>query len=136
MPRYARLALLVLALIVVLLGLGYVWGSSGRSAAESALQTARQGLDIAEARGHLLDARVSLYNMNFGEASKRLEDAKDPLRRTRDRYRQDGDDDAARNVTTALERIDEAQRLAGQLDQAANSKAGEALDAIRLATSG
>jgi hypothetical protein len=135
MPRFARLALIVLALIVVLLGLGYVWGSSGRSAAEDALQGARQGLDIAEARGHLLDARVSLYNMNFGEASKRLEDAKDPLRRTRDRYRQGGDDDAARNITTALERIDEAQRLAGQLDQAANSKAGEALDAIRLATS-
>jgi hypothetical protein len=135
MPRFARLALIVLAIIVVLLGLGYVWGSAGRSAAEDALEGARQGLDIAEARGHLLDARVSLYNMNFGEASKRLEDAKDPLRRTRDRYRQDGDDDAARNVTTALERIDEAQRLAGQLDQASNSKAGEALDAIRLATS-
>jgi hypothetical protein len=31
--------------------------------------------------------------------------------------------------------VEEAQRLAGKLDQAANSKAGEALEAIKVATS-
>jgi hypothetical protein len=136
MQRIGRLALIGLAVVVVLLGLGYAWGSSGRSAAEHALDDLRQDLDVAEARGHLLDARVSLYNMNFGDAAKRFEEAKDPLRRTRARYQDTGNDDAARSITTALERIDEAQRLAGQLDPGANSKAGEALEAIRVATSG
>jgi hypothetical protein len=135
MQRVLRLALIGLAVAIVLLGLGYAWGSAGRSAAEEALRGTRQGLDIAEARGHLLDARVSLYNMNFGDAARRFEETKDPLRRTRQRYVDAGDQDAARSITTALERIDEAQRLAGQLDPAANSKAGEALEAIRLATS-
>jgi hypothetical protein len=135
MPRTLRLALIGLAILIVVLGLGYVWGSAGRSVAEQALSETRQGLDVAEARGHLLDARVSLYNMNFGEAAKRFEDAKEPLRRTRQRYVDADNEEAARSITTALERIDEAQRLAGQLDPGANSKAGEALDAIRLATS-
>jgi len=30
--------------------------------------------------------------------------------------------------------VDEAQRLSGKLDQAANSRTGEALEAIRVAT--
>ena len=39
-----------------------------------------------------------------------------------------------RSVSAALEHLDEAQRLAGKLDAAANSKAGEALEAIKVAT--
>lgn len=120
--------------LVVCLGLGYAWGASGRGTAEDALADARQQLDLAEARGRLLDARVSLYNNNFGDASRGFEEAKDPLGRVRDRYREEGRRDAASGIETALQRIDEAQRLSGKLDQAANSKAAEALDAIRNAT--
>ncbi len=120
--------------LVVSLGLGYAWGASGRGEAEDALADARQQLDLAEARGRLLDARVSLYNNNFGDASRGFEEAKDPLGRVRDRYREEGRQDAASGIETALQRIDEAQRLSGKLDQAANSKAAEALDAIRNAT--
>ena len=39
-----------------------------------------------------------------------------------------------RSLSAALEHLDEAQRLAGKLDPAANSKAGEALEAIKVAT--
>jgi hypothetical protein len=78
---------------------------------------------------------VSLYNMNFGDASRRLEDAKEPLRRLRARYQDGGEGEAARSIGAALERVDEAQRLAGTLDPAANSKAGEALEAVRVAAS-
>ena len=46
-----------------------------------------------------------------------------------------GRTDAVRSIAAALEHVDEAQRLAGKLDQAANSKAGEALEAIKVATS-
>ena len=135
MVRFGRLALIVLAIVIVLLGLGYAWGAAGRSTVQSALDAAKQQLDIAEARGLVLDARVSLYNMNFGDASRRLDEAKDPLRRIRQRYADDGKDDAVRSIAAALEHVDEAQRLAGKLDPAANSKAGEAMEAIRVATS-
>jgi hypothetical protein len=135
MQRIGRLVLIGLVAVVIVLGVGYVWGASGRRTVQTALDDASQRLDVAEARGELLDARVSLYNMNFGDASKRLEEAKTPLRRLRQRYADDGKTDAARNIGTALEHVDEAQRLAGKLDQASNSKTGEALEAIRVATS-
>ena len=73
--------------------------------------------------------------MNFGDASRRLEEAKTPLRRTRDRYSENSKDQSARALATALEHVDEAQRLANKLDPAANTKAGEALEAIKVATS-
>ena len=135
MQRIAKLALAVVVAVIVVVGLGYAWGASGRSAMQSALDDARQRLDIAEARGNVLDARVSLYNMNFGDASRRFEEAKLPLRRIRDRFEDLGNTDAVRSLSAALEHLDEAQRLAGKLDPAANSKAGEALEAIKVATS-
>lgn len=135
MARAGKLVLMAVVALVVCLGLGYAWGASGRRAMQRAHDDARQQLDVAEARGHLLDARVSLYNMNFGDASRRLEEAKVPLRRTREWYSEQSKDDAARSIAAALEHVDEAQRLAGKLDPGANTKAGEALEAIRVATS-
>ena len=134
MNRTVKLPLVALGVGIVLLGLGYVWGASGRFSVESTLDETRQQLDVAQARGHILDARVSLYNMNFGEASRHFEEAKAPLRRMRQRYAASGRTDAVRSLSTALEHLEEAQRLAGKLEQAANTKAGEALDAIRAAT--
>jgi hypothetical protein len=135
MQRIGRLVLIGFVVVLVLIGLGYAWGASGRRAMQTALDEARQQLDLAEVRGLLLDGRVSLYNMNFGDASRRFEDAKVPLSRIRQRYVDEGKDDSARSAAAALERLDEAQRLAGKLDPAANSKAGEALEAIKVATS-
>lgn len=135
MQRIGKIVATALAVLIVTLGLGYGWGASGRRAIQGALDDTKQQLDLAEARGHLLDARVSLYNMNFGDASRRLEEAKTPLRRTRERYLEAGRTESARALATALEQVDEAQRLANKLDPAANSKAGEALEAIRVATS-
>jgi hypothetical protein len=134
MKRIGRLIVTALVVALVILGFGYVWGASGRSAMQTTLDDARQRLDVAEARGELLDARVSLYNMNFGDASRRFEEAKTPLRRIRERYADEGKTDAARSISAALEHLEEAQRLAGKLDPAANTKAGEALEAIKVAT--
>jgi hypothetical protein len=135
MQRIGKIVATALAVLIVTLGLGYGWGASGRRTIQSALDDTKQQLDLAEARGHLLDARVSLYNMNFGDASRRLEEAKTPLRRTRERYSEARKDESARALASALEHVDEAQRLANKLDPAANTKAGEALEAIRVATS-
>ena len=134
MQRIGRLILIGLVGVIVLVGLAYAWGASGRRTVQAELERVRQQLDVAETRALLLDARVALYNMNYGDASRRFEESKGPLRRIRQAYADDGMDDKARTAAVALEHIEEAQRLAGKLDPAANTRAGEALEAIRLAT--
>ena len=129
-----RIFLAAVVTLMVCLGLGYTWGASGRRVVQTALEDSRQQLDLAEARGALLDARVSLYNNNFGDASRRFEDAKVPLRRVKDRFQDADNSNAAAGIDAALRHVDEAQRLAGKLDPAANTRAGEALEAIRVAT--
>lgn len=129
-----RIALILLGSLIVVLGLGYAWGASGRWTVKTALDDSRQQLDLAEARGALLDARVSLYNNNFGDASRRFEDAREPLRKVKDRLQSNGESSAASSIDAALRHVEEAQRLSGQLDPAANNRAGEALEAIRVAS--
>ena len=133
MAARGKLILIVFVTLVVCLGLGFGWGASGQRGLQTALDDARQQLDLAEARGQILDARVSLYNNNFGDASRHLEDAKAPLRRAKDRYQDASQRDAAERIDAAIQHVEEGQRLAGRLDQAANAKAGEALEALKVA---
>ncbi len=119
--------------LIITLGLGFAWGASGRVGLQASLDEAQRNYDLAEARAQILDARVSLYNNNFGDASRRLEDARGTLRRVRERYQQASRNDAASSIDAALMHAEEAQRLAGKLDPAANSKAGEALESIKVA---
>jgi len=134
MSRQKQL-LVVVVLIVVALGLGFAWGASGRVALEQGLDDAKQQLDLSDARSRILDARVSLYNVNFGDAQRQLEDAKAPLMRARDRAQSDRKRDAAEALSAALTHVQDAQRLASRLDQGANTRAGEALKSIQVATS-
>jgi hypothetical protein len=131
----SRIALAAFGALVIALGVGYAMGGSGRYTLQNALDEARARLDVAEARGHLLEARVSLYNVNFGDASRHFEEAKAPLRRVRERLQSDGRNAAAGSIAAALEHAEEGQRLAGKLDQTANAKANDALEAIRVAVS-
>jgi hypothetical protein len=125
--------LIVVVLVLVAFGLGFAWGASGRSTAQSALNGVLQQVDLSEARGHILEARVSLYNVNFGDAQRQLDDAKGPLTKARDRAQADGKKDAAAALTAALGHVQEAQRLAGRLDASANNQASEALKSIQAA---
>jgi hypothetical protein len=134
MAARGKLILIVFVTLVVCLGLGFVWGASGQREFQTALDEARQQLDLAESRGRILDARVSLYNNNFGDASRHFEDAKPPLRRLKARYHDASRNDAASGIDAALGHVEEGQRLAGKLDQSANTKAGEALEALRVAS--
>ena len=128
-----KLILGVVIAVVVALGLGFAWGASGRGDLNTALNEARLQLDLAEARGQILEGRVSLYNNNFGDAGRHFEDAKIPLRRMKGRYQDAGRRDAATGVDAAIGHIEEAQRLTAKLDPAANNKAGESLEALKLA---
>jgi hypothetical protein len=130
-----RIVVAALVALLVALGIGYAMGGSGRFTLQNALDETRGRLDLAEARGHLLEARVSLYNVNFGDASRHFEEAKPSLRRVRERFQNIGKNAAAGSISAALEHVEEGQRLAGKLDQAANAKANDALEAIRVAAS-
>ncbi len=130
-----KIVLTVFVALIVCLGAGFVWGTSGRGTLQTTLDDAKLQLDLAEARGEILDGRVSLYNNNFGDASRHFENAKSPLRRLKERYQNEGKRDAAAGIDGAAANVDEAQRLAGKLDPAANNKAGQALDAIKAAAS-
>jgi hypothetical protein len=133
MASRGKLILIAFVTLIVCLGLGYGWGASGQRGLQTALDDTRQQFDLAEARGQILDARVSLYNNNFGDASRHLEEAKVPLGRARQRYQDAGQRDAAARIDAAIQHVEEGQRLAGKLDQGANAKAGEALEALKVA---
>ena len=130
MDAMMKLALGIAAGLAVALLAGWLWGRSSRPDMATALQTSELRDELLGARAATLDARVAIYNVNFGEASKHLEDARGLLRRADERLKSLGRDDEVRQVQTALASIDEAQRMAGKLDQSANSRAGEAAKAI------
>lgn len=129
-----RKLLFALVTMIVLLGFGYVWGASGRGALQAIADESREALDLAEARGAILEARVSLYNNNFGDASRRLEESKDALRRLKTRFADADEDQNAASVDSALKHVEEAQRLAGKLDAAAQSVATKAHETLKTLT--
>jgi hypothetical protein len=130
-----KLASLGVAVSLVALALGYVWGASGRFTVANALEETRQQLDLAEARGHVLDGRVSIFSANFGDAARSFDAALAPIERAQTRYRDTGDTAGAGHLATAVSELKEAQRLAGALDQGANAKAAAAMQALRAAPS-
>ena len=121
----AILAMLA-ALALAVLG-GWIWGSAGGARAEDALARAGAGLHLANARGNLLAARVSLFEVNFGDASRSLENARADLLTAAeafDRLRLRDEAAAAREVVA---RLGDAQERAGRLDQTANTRLAEAI---------
>jgi hypothetical protein len=116
------------ALALAVLG-GWLWGSTGRWGAEEALTKAGAGLQLANARGNMLAARVSLFEVNFGDASRSLESARADLVTAADAFDRLGLRSEAAAAREVAARIDEAQQLAGRLDQTANARLA---DAIRL----
>ena len=127
----SRKLLILLGLLIVIVGVGYTWGASGRSALQKAADESRRGLDRAEARGAILEGRVSLYNNNFGDASRQFEQAKEALARLKERYQEAGERDAASGVDAALRHVEEAQRLSAKLDASAQNAAGQAMEALK-----
>ena len=126
MMTKAKLVLGMTVGLVVALLAGWVWGAWGRSDLARALETSQMRGELLGARAAVIDARVAIYSVNFGEASQHLENARGLLGRANERLKRLGRDDQVRQVQTAQAAIDDAQRMTGKLDQNANSRAGEA----------
>ena len=121
-----KLVLGVAVGLAVALLAGWIWGASGRSEVARALQTSELRVELLGARAAILDARMAIYSVNFGEASRHLEDARGLLTVAGERLKGLGRNEEVTQVQTALASIGDAQRMAGDLDQDANSRAGEA----------
>jgi hypothetical protein len=112
--------------LLVALGIGWVWGASGRLDISRSLELAELRDGLLEGRSAVLEARLDIYSVNFGEASRHLEMARSALRAADTRLNDLGRREDATQLKIALTRIDEAQRTAGQLSQDANSQAADA----------
>jgi hypothetical protein len=116
--------------LLVALGVGWAWGASGRSDVNRALRIAELRAGLLEGRAAVLDARLDIYSVNFGDASRHLEAARRALRAADARLIGLGRQEDATRLKLALTRIDEAQRMAGQLNQDANALAADAAKTI------
>jgi len=116
--------------LLVALGVGWAWGASGRLDINRALRIAELRDGLLEGRAAVLDARLDIYSVNFGEASRHLEAARSALRAADARLNGLGRQEDAERLKIALTRIDESQRMAGQLNQDANALAADAAKTI------
>jgi hypothetical protein len=87
---------------------GWIWGASGRSDMARALQGSELRGELFGARAAVLDARVAIYSVNFGEASGHLENARGLLARTIARLKSLGRDEEVKQLETALAPLDDA----------------------------
>ncbi|RPJ57792.1 MAG: hypothetical protein EHM24_29180 [Acidobacteria bacterium] len=127
MTTTMKLGLGAVLAVVVALGSGWLWGSSGRWDAEAAVRDAHLRLRVADARGALASARVDLFELNYGQASRHLQVAKDALQDASQRLEADGRRPEAEAVRGALTKTVEAQQLAASVNTASNERAAEAL---------
>ncbi|MBP1635574.1 MAG: hypothetical protein H6Q10_2148 [Acidobacteria bacterium] len=125
--RFALFGLL--AALAVLLA-GYLWGSSGRGAAEQRAGVLEVRLRLTEAQRGLAVARVDLFELNFGRASRHMEEGRRAIDRLAAAVDREGPEDAAQAVREAGDKTRQAQQLLAQMDQAAGSRAAEALGAL------
>lgn len=120
---------IVLAVLVAL-GAGWVWGASGKSSVDQERRRLEQRADYEAARAHLLDGRVSLFQNNFGDASRHFESARLELEALQAKLREVGQAERAGRIEIALSSVKDAQRLAAQLDASAQNAAAAALQAL------
>jgi hypothetical protein len=95
-----------------------------------ALQVSELQGELLGARAAVLDARLDIYSVNFGEASRHFELARSRTRAAREQLNRLGRQSDVKGLELAVTRIDEAQRLAGELNQDANARASEAAKAF------
>jgi len=121
-----KLVLGVAVGLMVALLAGWLWGARDRSDMALELQTSELRGELLGGRAAVLDARVAIYSINFGEASGHLEGARGLLGRANERLKSLGRNEEIARVQMALASIEDAYRMAGNLDQSANARAGEA----------
>lgn len=125
MPKIKAIASIAAAVALAAL-VSFFYGKSGASADREAVVAARLRLQLVEARAQVLDGRVSLYLVNFGDAGRHFAFAKGPLPAARATLSGQGRQDLVDTLDRVGKELDGAQDLASRLSQDANSRAAEA----------
>jgi hypothetical protein len=128
--KTTKIALAGLLAVAVAVLAGYLWGSSGRRAADREREASILRADLLEARSAVLAARVEIYNVNFGNAGGHLQDALDRLGPAATQMKELSRPEDATRLERAATKVKEAQQLAGKLDLGANARAADAAAAI------
>ena len=126
-----KTALWAAVALVVTFGVGWFTGASGRTAAEMTQQQSDLRSALTEARALVLEGRVSLFQINFGDASRQFDQARTTVERLQTRLRELGQADRAGRLQIVLAHLSDAQRLAVALDHGAQGAADEALKALK-----
>jgi hypothetical protein len=126
----AKFVLWGLVAALVLLGVGWLWGASGRWDAQASLRDSELRVRLSEAQGALARARVDLFELNYGQASRHFGQARRALDDAAGRLEKNGRKDTAGAVRDALAKTVEAQQLAASVSTSANERAAEALKSL------
>jgi hypothetical protein len=119
---------IVVALVVLVAG--WLWGASGRWDAQASAKDAELRLRLSEAQASLARARVDLFELNYGEASRRIGQGMRALSDAANRLDANGQKETADAVRDAFAKATQAQQLAASVNTAANERAAEALKAL------
>jgi hypothetical protein len=122
-----------IVVLATVFAVGWVWGASGRSAVALTQEQSEIRGSMTDARALVLEGRVSLFQANFGDASRSFDAARTAVERLQTRLRESGQADRAGRLQIVLAHLSDAQRLAVALDQSAHGAADEALKALMSA---
>lgn len=125
MSALAKLGIAAAVMALLVLG-AWAYGRSSTAPARAETEGAKLRVMLLESRTQVLDAQLSLYAANFGNAAQHLEYAKPPLMAASTELTRLGNTDLAAKVGTALQQVTTARDLAAKLSLDANSRAGEA----------
>ena len=126
-----RLAVIGVVVVAVAFLAGLVSGTLGRSAAERERDENQLQLQIQTGIARTLAGRVAIYNVNFGDASREFQAAKGMFEQVRVTLNATDRAADAAVLDKVIALVDEAQRMSGAMDQAANTKGAEAIEALR-----
>ena len=125
MPKLKAIASIVAAMALAAFA-SFLYGRSGASVDRDALASTHLRLQLVEARAQVLDGRLSLYLVNFGDAGRHFAFGKSALAPARATLVERGQTDLVAKLDQSIKEIDAAQAQASSLSQDANSRAGEA----------
>ena len=126
--KMSALAKASIAMVVVMLLVVGAWfyGRLSTAPDRAAEDATRLRMMLLDARAQVLDAQLSLYAANFGNAAQHLEYAKPTLTAASTELARLGNAELATKADAAMQQVTTARDLAAKLSLDANSKAGEA----------
>jgi len=124
---------IIVIVALATIGGGWIWGAAGRADIDRARRAAEQRADFAEARARLLDARVGLFMMNFGDAGRAIDDTRGRVTALQTRLREGGQAERAGRLEIVLAHLGDAGRLTVGLDARAQAATDAALAALAAA---